>query len=267
MKLYEIHIQIQWDEGGLRLLFVLPTVKYANIILLHSSCAICSVSLRRWGDGISLAAQNVFADLVWDGNSAPVKPSFCILSQDCTNAFLLSFSIFNVLISCLCHVYQTARWDSRVRPPVRNLDWLRRKWGKEGRELAENVVTLTDKTGETHKAAGGIFRKSKTCRGPVGVPGVGEIKGERVPEFVKTEFWLFSVQNRRNHTGLQFLKASTGIMLVLKKKKKKRYSNGQKIHNSATTHICTTQTESEPSQPIKVITGGRAVKGRRSTGS
>lgn len=87
------------------------------------------------------------------------------------------------------------------------------------------------------------------------MPGVGEIKGERVPEFVKTEFSLFSVQNRRNHTGLQFLKASTGIMLVLKKKKKKkRYSNSQKIHSSSTTHICTA--ESEPSQPIKVITGG-----------
>lgn len=70
---------------------------------------------------------------------------------------------------------------------------------------------------------------------------------ERVPEAVKTEFWLSRrccVQHRRNQTGLQ----QPGIMFVLeRKKKKKSYSNSQKKHSPAI--ICTTQVEKSPISP------------------
>lgn len=199
--------------------------------MLHSSCEICSVSLRRWGDGISLAGQNVFADLVWDGNSAPFTPIFCILFQDSTNAFLLSFSIFSVLISCLWCVCQTAQWNSWVRLLARNFDWLQRKRGKECRELAENAVTLIQRKREAQSTAARlIYRKAKTWRSPVGVLGVGEIRGESArgcKNWILTMLDLIFRQccvqggnTEKTQMGLQHLKANTAIQFLLKKKKK-----------------------------------------------
>lgn len=229
--------------------------------MLHSSCEICSVSLRRWGDGISLAGQNVFADLVWDGNSAPFTPIFCILSQDSTNAFLLSFSIFSVLISCLWCVCQTAQWNSWVRLLARNFDWLQRKRGKECRELAENAVTLLQRKREAQSTAAGlIYRKAKKHEEVLlEYWGLGRLE-ERVSEVVKTEFWQCliwlsdnAVCKEATQKKLRWVSSTWRLALPSSffwKKKKKSYSDSQKRHSSATVHVYTTQVEKSPVSPL-----------------
>lgn len=60
-------------------------------------------------------------------------------------------------------------------------------------------------------------------------------------------------QHRKNLTGPQHLKTSTGIMFVLRKKTTKSYSNSQKRHSPATMHICTTQAEKSPISPQRLL--------------